>query len=408
MNLTDIHERAVIRGEAFSLDEISDALRGFSTIRRIDLLTTAKLLYDARKVMPKKEWKLWADEVTGLSRCEIYHRAQVGQLLDLAFENKVLYRRLITLSGDKLLALHRLAVAGGMALVESFIAVNKIDSMPLDQLRMAVECDLCRLRHGSNPDCERCTAFARPAHGFDVNQPSLPGFDETLDAVWHMEDDELAAKVTTDTQAVKCVSGGVKMVAAYLEHQKNKFRQNPSGGTDMVNLLQLKAALLDGIKEIEELIAGTIDNQEEDHEDTQVYSTGIAGDSTQKQCGTTVQTDDESGDGFDSSSENTTPKQCGTTVQTDDESAGNQDGKSCGTIQNECGGDSAGTDSGDCCSSGNHTCQYGSECLCGSAGECPGGSSRTAEVPPILHGTQTPEAPDSGSDDRQCGGFNSN
>lgn len=374
MDFTQIHERTVLKGEKLSIDEITLTLKGFAAIRRIDLLTTAKLLYDARKVMPKKEWKLWADEVTGLSRCEIYHRAQVGQLLDLAFENKVLYRRLITLSGDKLLALHRLAVAGGLALVESFLAVNKIDSMPLDQLRMAVECDLCRLRHGSNPDCERCTAFARPAHGFDVNQPNLPGFDETLDAVWHMDDDELAAKVTTDTQAVKCVSGGVKMVAAYLEHQKNKFRQNPSGGTDMVNLLQLKAALLDGIKEIEELIAGTIDNQEEDHEDTQVYSTGIAGDTTQKLCGTTVQTDDES--------------------------AGNQDGKSCGTIQNECGGDGAGTDSGECCSSGNHTCQCGSECLCGSAGECSGGSSRTAEVPPILHGTQTPEPPDPGQDDR--------
>ena len=404
MDFTQIHERAVLKGEKLSIDEITLTLKGFAAIRRIDLLTTAKLLYDARKVMPKKEWKLWADEVTGLSRCEIYHRAQVGQLLDLAFENKVLYRRLITLSGDKLLALHRLAVAGGMALVESFIAVNKIDSMPLDQLRMAVECDLCRLRHGSNPDCERCTAFARPAHGFDVNQPSLPGFDETLDAVWQMEDDELAAKVTTDTQAVKCVSGGVKMVAAYLEHQKNKFRQNPSGGTDMVNLLQLKAALLDGIREIEELIAGTIDNQEEDHEDTQVYSTGIAGDTTQKQCGTTVQTDEQSTGSVDTDSGE---KLCGTTQNhTNDTTVdGTVDdpGKMCGRHTNN-GNDHHGCN----CQSGTHQCHCGDECLCSSSGGCSGGSKRTAEVPPILHGAQAPCAQDAGSDDRQCGGFNSN
>ena len=406
MNLTDIHERAVIRGEAFSLDEISDALRGFSTIRRIDLLTTAKLLYEARKVMPKKEWKRWADEVTGLSRCEIYHRTQVGQLLDLAFENKVLYKKLLNFSGDKLLALCRLAVAGGMPLVESFLAVNRIDTIAVEQLRMLVECELCRLKHGSHPDCEHCNCISRTCRPADADQLALPGFDETLDAVWQMSDNDICANVQNDTQAVKCVSGGVKMVAAYIEHQKNKFRSNPTGGTDMVNLLQLKAALLDGIKDIEALIAGTIDNQEEeeDYENPQIYAAGASGDTTQKLCGTTVQTDEQSTGSVDTASGE---KLCGTTQNhTNDTTVdGTVDdpGKMCGRHTNN-GNDHHGCN----CQSGTHQCHCGDECLCSSSGGCSCGSKRTAEVPPILHGAQAPCAQDAGSDDRQCGGFNSN
>ena len=402
MNLTDIHERAVIRGEAFSLDEISDALRGFSTIRRIDLLTTAKLLYEARKVMPKKEWKRWADEVTGLSRCEIYHRTQVGQLLDLAFENKVLYKKLLNFSGDKLLALHRLAVAGGLPLVESFLAVNRIDNIAIDQVRMLVECELCRLKHGSNPDCEHCNCISRTCRPADADQLALPGFDETLDAVWQMSDNDICANVQNDTQAVKCVSGGVKMVAAYIEHQKNKFRSNPTGGTDMVNLLQLKAALLDGIKDIEALIAGTIDSQEEeeDYENPQIYAAGASGDTAQKLCGTTVQTDEQFTGSIDTASEE---KLCGTTQNHTNDTTVDDPGKMCGRHTNN-GNDHHGCN----CQSGTHQCHRGDECLCSSSGECSCGSKRTAEVPPILSGAQAPCAQDAGSDDRQCGGFNSN
>lgn len=396
MDFSQIHERTILKGETLSIEEISGALRGFAAIRRIDLLTTAKLLFDARKVMSKKEWKLWADEVTGLSRCEIYHRAQIGQLLDLTFANKVLYRKLITLSGDKLLALHRLAVAGGMPLLESFLAVNKVDSVSIEQLRMLVECELCHLRHGSNPDCEHCSSFGKAGTAKDDGQLTLPGFEETLDAVWQMEDDELAAKVTTDTQAVKCVSGGVKMVAAYIEHQKNKFRQNNSA--DMVNLLQLKAALLDGIKDIESLIAGTIDYQEEeeDLEDTQIYPAGIAGDTAAVPYGTTqtdtengVQTAEQSAGEFNSVSGET---QYGTT-QND---AATGDGKLYGTTPNS----DSGSHSQHRCQSGGGNCQCGDECLCGTSGECTCGGAGTVEVPPVLPGAQTAETPNAGQNDR--------
>lgn len=405
MNLTDIHERAVLKGEKFSIDEISNALRGFAVIRKIDLLTISKLLFEARKVMPKKEWKRWADEVTGLSRCEIYHRAQVGQLLDLAFEDKVLYKKLLNFSGDKLLALHRLAVAGGLPLVESFLAVNRIDNIAIDQVRMLVECELCCLKHGSKPDCEHCNCISRSGHPMNTNQLALPGFEETLDAVWQMSDGDICANVQNDTQAVKCVSGGVKMVAAYIEHQKNKFRSNPTGGTDMVNLLQLKAALLDGIKDIEALIAGTIDNQEEeDYENPQIYAAGIAGDTAIEQCGTTAQTDEQSTGSVDTASGE---KLCGITQNhtgdTTVDGPVDYSGKMCGRHTND-GNDHHGCN----CQSGTHQCHCGDECLCGSSGGCSCGSKRTAEVPPVLPGAQAPCAQDTGSDDRQCGGFNSN
>ncbi|MBO7329286.1 MAG: hypothetical protein J6W00_11010 [Lentisphaeria bacterium] len=257
LNFNDIHQRAVINCELLPLDDITSALQSFAAVRKVDLIATAILLAQSQKTLGKKDWLAWAEEVSGLTRSECYHRAKVGHFMIACYDKKVLYKNLLKLSGDKLLALSRLP----LETIEGFLSVTPVASMPIDQVRNAVSCQLCHLDPERASDCEHCLLNS----GKQRQQAELPGFSAALDAIWEMDADGFIAGVTDDTQAVKCASGGCNLLSAYLEHEKSKLRKNPDSAADTVSLLQVKAALLDSIKDIENILAGVID--EENNED---------------------------------------------------------------------------------------------------------------------------------------------
>ncbi len=224
--LTNLSERAV-RGENLTLDEITAGLRAFASVRRLDVAATSILLARSAAAIPRQEWFLWAVDTTGLNKSEIYHRRKIGDLLLAVRESKVLYRKILNLSGDKMLALSRLPIQA----VEGFIAVHDLQNLPIMQVRVEVEKELARLD-------------GRPYSPKQAEQLDL--FGKSLDAILEADEEEFVFK-ESDT-AEKALNGGVSLVNAYLGYQ------NQQGSVNTVDLLQLKSMLQDQIRYIENII----------------------------------------------------------------------------------------------------------------------------------------------------------
>lgn len=266
LNFNEIHQKTVINCETLPMADITSALQSFAAVRKVDTLATAILLAQSQSMHSGKGWGKWAQETSGLTYSECYHRAKVGKLLIACYAKKVLYRKLITLSVDKLLSLASL-LDYSTDTVEAFMAIQPVQDMPIEQLRKEVNCQHCRLEcqeEGKLPDCEHCNT--KPQTPI---QAELPGFSAALDAIWSMDADNFAASVTDDDQAVKCASSGFNLLSAYLEHEKAKL--NTTAETDTIRLLQVKAALLDGIKDIENILAGVIEK-----ENDETFEVGLA------------------------------------------------------------------------------------------------------------------------------------
>ena len=381
LNFNDIHQRAVINCELLPLDDITSALQSFAAVRKVDLITTAILLAQSQKTLGKKDWLAWAEKTSGLTRSECYHRAKVGHLMIACFDKKVLYRNLLKFSGDKLLALSRLP----LEILEGFLSVTPVADMPIDQVRNAVTCQLCHLNHqgrGSLPDCEHCLLnSAKRQH-----QAELPGFSAALDTIWEMDAAGFISGVTDDTQAVKCASGGCNLLSAYLHHEKSKLRSNPNCQADTISLLQIKAALLDSIKDIENILAGVI--EEENNEDLETES-AVTAQANSELCS------DHTGP-YDGRrlcrgalvgapwSEENSNCQCGDHTE-----------NSCAKQQQSCGNHTA---NGTNCTDNHGSC--GCRNAANAAGECSCRSTGTAEIPAIHSAAENAGTPDAGSDDR--------
>ncbi len=376
LNFNDIHQRAVINCELLPLDDITSALQSFAAVRKVDLIATAILLAQSQKTLGKKDWLAWAEEVSGLTRSECYHRAKVGHFMIACCDKKVLYKSLLKLSGDKLLAISRLPLEA----LEGFLSVTSVADMPIDQVRNAVNCQLCYLncqRKGTSPDCEHCISKPKVAV-----QGELPGFSAALDTIWEMDAEGFISGVTDDTQAVKCASGGCNLLSAYLHHEKSMLRSNPNRRADTVSLLQIKAALLDSIKDIENILAGVID--EENNEDSE---TELAAESESCGCHT------ENCANLCASPEQ--PEQSYLIGQ-----CSHHTGNACANQQQSCGCHTANCansldepKSGDC----RHTADPAGECSCRSTG--------AAEVPAIYSTAKDDGAQDSGSDNCRQSGY---
>ena len=364
LNFNDIHQRAVINCELLPLDDITSALQSFAAVRKVDLIATAILLAQSQKTLGKKDWLAWAEEVSGLTRSECYHRAKVGHFMIACYDKKVLYKNLLKLSGDKLLALSRLP----LETIEGFLSVTPVADMPIDQVRDAVNCQLCYLecqKKGTLPDCEHCIAKPKAAV-----QAELPGFSAALDAIWEMDAAGFISGVTDDTQAVKCASGGCNLLSAYLHHEKSKLRSNPNCQADTISLLQIKAALLDSIKDIENILAGVI--EEENNEDLETES-AVTAQANSELCS------------------DHTENGCANQQQ----SCSDHTKNSCANQHELCGNHTP--------NSTNSPDNHGS-CGCrntaNAAGECSCRSTGTAEIPAIHSAAENAGTPDAGSDDR--------
>ena len=364
LNFNDIHQKTVINCELLTAAEIEGALQSFAAIRKVDMITTAILLARSQNTLGKKDWVAWAEKTSGLTRSECYHRAKVGHLMIACSDKKVLYRNLLKLSGDKLLALSRLP----LEILEGFLSVTPVADMPIDQVRNAVNCQLCQLAcqaKGTLPDCEHCIAKPKAAV-----QAELPGFSAALDAIWEMDAAGFISEVTNDTQAVKCASGGCNLLSAYLHHEKAKLRSNPNCQADTISLLQIKAALLDSIKDIENILAGVI--EEENNEDLETES-AVTAQANSELCS------------------DHTENGCANQQQ----SCSDHTKNSCANQHELCGNHTP--------NSTNSPDNHGS-CGCrnaaNAAGECSCRSTGTAEIPAIHSAAENAGTPDAGSDDR--------
>ena len=365
LNFNEIHQKTVINCETLPACEIEAALQSFAAVRKVDLITTAILLARSQNTLGKKDWVAWAEKTSGLTRSECYHRAKVGHLMIACFDKKVLYRNLLKLSGDKLLALSRLP----LEILEGFLSVTPVADMPIDQVRNAVNCQLCQLAcqaKGTLPDCEHCLLnSAKRQH-----QAELPGFSAALDTIWEMDAAGFISGVTDDTQAVKCASGGCNLLSAYLHHEKSKLRSNPNCQADTISLLQIKAVLLDSIKDIENILAGVI--EEENNEDLETES-AVTAQANSELCS------------------DHTENGCANQQQ----SCSDHTKNSCANQQELCGNHTP--------NSTNSPDNHGS-CGCrntaNAAGECSCRSTGTAEVSAIHPAAENAGTPDAGSDDR--------
>ena len=364
LNFNEIHQKTVINCETLPMADITSALQSFAAVRKVDLITTAILLAQSQNTLGKKDWLAWAEKTSGLTRSECYHRVKVGHFMIACCDKKVLYRNLLKLSGDKLLALSRLP----LEILEGFLSVTPVADMPIDQVRDAVNCQLCYLecqKKGTSPDCEHCIAKPKAAV-----QAELPGFSAALDAIWEMDAEGFISGVTDDTQAVKCASGGCNLLSAYLHHEKSKLRSNPNSQADTISLLQVKAALLDSIKDIENILAGVI--EEENNEDLETESAVIA------QVNSELCSDH-------------TENGCANQQQ----SCSDHTKNSCANQHKLCGNHTP--------NSTNSPDNHGS-CGCrnaaNAAGECSCRSTGTAEISAIHPAAENAGTPDAGSDDR--------
>lgn len=382
MTFEELYKTVVLECAELPVEEIADGLRQFSAVRKSEMATTARLLAAGRKLMPKEQWKEWAMTNSGLTRSECYHRAKAGDLLIAFQDKKVLYRKLLQLSGDKLLALAQLPLDA----VEGFLTVTDVWSMKIADVRIEVKCELCRMEKrtlGQEPDCEHC-----PFHLIREGANVSGGFDDALEIIWNMDPEAFLSGVKDDTSATKCANNGVNLLAAALEYEKGKLRGN-TGSVSTANLLQIKAALLDGIRDIEMLIAGELDKEENNDE--------ISQDRTAALCGTNTENGSECRCG--TRTENNTRCQCGNHTE---------DGPPC-----KCGHHTA-SEYGSHTRNSEQTCCHSEpkqdHRLCVSAGDSQSRNEGTAEVHSICPGTQENGTADSGSASRDesgagpCGG----
>ena len=364
MTIGELYKAVVLDCEDLPIGEIESGLRQFGAIRKTEMATTARLLAAGRKLMGKEQWKEWAMANSGLTRSECYHRAKAGDLLIAFQDKKVLYRKLLELSGDKLLALAQLP----LEVVEGFLAVTDVWKMKLAEVRIEVKCERCRIdKRALNqvPDCEHCP-FRQMKEG-----KAAAGFTDALEIIWNMDPESFLTGVTDDASATKCAGNGVNLLAAALEYEKGRVRENPEAGVNTAKLLQIKAALLDGIRDIEMLIAGELDKEE--HDEISQIGAGTDG----AECGDHTKRELVGQVG-----------PVGQVGQSREPECGDHTGAECGNHTK-------------CARNGEQTVCHSEpkpdHGICVAAGSGPCGGEGTAEVPAVCAGTEDAGTEDAGS-----------
>ena len=220
------------------VSEKGSALSGILRLEKISTPVSALLIAGAQKDdFPNDPagWMRWAVETTGFDKCEIYHRAQMGKLL-LAMRDQVrIYKTLVSLSGDKLLAISRLRPDQ----IPAFLSQYDVAGMDRSGVRRAVARFL-GLDMSDIPD--------------NTSAPELPCFDSALDRLDLATEKELLDDQVAPDRVRKFLNAGANLLGAYV------MQQSRQPVKDIPTLLKLKQALLDQVTEIESMIAEDIDN----------------------------------------------------------------------------------------------------------------------------------------------------
>ena len=194
----------IIKGQLPDQHEEREVLlRGIVHLETISLPVSALLLADTLVSDfsgDQPGWMRWAQEVTGLDRCEIYHRNQIGMMLRALRDQAVVYRRLVRLSGDKLLAICRIKPED----VPAFLSTCEPDRLDRNQVRREVR------------------RFLGLAMEEDDGTPLLPGFESALKCLNEMESETLIAEIKSPDRGLKYLNADSNLLGAYVEYQRKQ------------------------------------------------------------------------------------------------------------------------------------------------------------------------------------------
>lgn len=232
-----------------SLEEKSAVLRQVSMIERRGTVISALSLTDALMsnfAGDAKKWLAWARETAQLENAEIYHRLAIGKMLLAVRGRAVIYKKLITLGGDKLLPMTRLVkyspADDKSRLLESFLSQTEaVWNMTREEIRDAVA-DYLR----------RVAGIAIP----EKDQPALPGFDDLLKQYVDCPEEKIIEAIRDETAAVSALQLGGRLITGFLEFQKR-----PETPKDTLLLLALKKDYEETLKQINNLLGETEDEK---------------------------------------------------------------------------------------------------------------------------------------------------
>lgn len=169
-------------------------------------------------------WTQWCKEEAGLEGSDRDHRRAIGDML-LYIQGTKLFDRLYLLGLNKLKCLTQIPDDQ----LEPFCSRHRVEGLDRDELRKAVH------QWIGKEDKEK------------GNQPELPGFSSALEAICAMDEEALVSRVMDPATAQTTLKAGTGLLGASLSW----YKQNP----DPLLLQSLRAALLDEVKELEELLS---------------------------------------------------------------------------------------------------------------------------------------------------------
>ena len=177
------------------------------------------------------EWAEYCLTTFNLSGPYMHHLHKIGKMLSVTCDTRKVYTVLFSLDADKQLAIARIPADQ----IDTFIKLQTktLAKMTRAEVRAAVSLFL-----GENHKEEKAEL-----------QPMLPGFAKWLDNVEAFEPAAVVSAVNNDDTATRSFSAGCLLLGAALDyHRRREIR-------DTALLVNLKAALLDEVQSIENILA---------------------------------------------------------------------------------------------------------------------------------------------------------
>lgn len=211
-----------------TLDGKTAAASQLVAISRRIVPVTSLLIASARRDNFENDvpaWVVWCRETLGMDGSDRDHRRVIGELLLDTRDDNVVYNTLFGLPFDKLLPLSRIPADQ----IAAFLSHHNVKKLKREEIRAAVSEWL-----GEEPKIKQET-------------PDLPGFSAALDAINAMEPEAICTRVSDQDAANGALRAGMGLLGASLEfHKKHK--------PDVSLLQELRASLLNEVKELEEII----------------------------------------------------------------------------------------------------------------------------------------------------------
>ena len=217
---------------------LEDLTTGAAFCLRVSAKSTSVLAVTVAKIRQEHlccvgAWVPFCKERFDLEGPHLHHVHKVGKmLLSVACDTPMVYTVLFNLDFDKQLAITQIPAEQ----IDCFI---KVQTKPLAKMTRA------EVRAAVSVFLGKTSEVATVA-----NHPALPGFDKWLNSCAEFEPAAIVNAVASDDTAHRSFSAGCLLLGAALDYQR---RRNVP---DTNLLLSLKAALLDEIQSIENILAG--------------------------------------------------------------------------------------------------------------------------------------------------------